>query len=478
MGDRRGGTLAICLAAAFTTLLDQSSLNTAVPALRSSLGAGPGTLQWIIAGYSLTFGLALIPGGRLGDAHGRKWLFVGGVSLFTAAGIVAGTATAAWVVAVARLVQGIGAGTVNPQVLGMIQDLFSGRERTRALGAYATVGGLAGVIGPLVGGTLIGALGTEHGWRFVLLLNLPFGLLTVPLAVKWLPATRPARAQRASLDLPGLALLAAATLCVLLPVVLPDGPGPPPLSWLIAVPGLVGALLAWEGRYARRGHTPILLPALVRSRGFALGTLVAMFQFGASLSASLALTLFLQDGLGWTALHAALTLLPSALGFAVASSLSWRVVSRFGRISVVWALIGSLVAIAATVVVVLRVPAAQLGVALTVTQLALGVTGGLIISPNQALTLAHGPARSAGLASAFLQLAQRISATVTMAAVSGVVLGVTAGSARLPVAHGLIICGAMLVVATALAAADCRTPPAGSPRPAAPAAVDKAVIHT
>jgi MFS family permease len=162
---RRSVSLAICLCAAFTTLLDQSSLNTAVPSLRTALDASPATLQWIVAGYSLTFGLALVPAGRLGDAHGRKWLFIGGLGLFSAASVVAGTATEAWVVALARLLQGAGAGTVNPQIFGFIQELFTGRDRTRALAAYATVGGISGVIGPLVGGTVIGAVGEQHGWR-------------------------------------------------------------------------------------------------------------------------------------------------------------------------------------------------------------------------------------------------------------------------------------------------------------------------
>ncbi|GAA2912445.1 hypothetical protein Acy02nite_90290 [Actinoplanes cyaneus] len=93
MRNRPGLPLLVCLCAAFTTLLDQSSLATAIPALRGSLGAGPATLQWIIVGYSLTFGLALVPAGRLGDAHGRRWLFAGGVALFTIAAVIAGTAS-------------------------------------------------------------------------------------------------------------------------------------------------------------------------------------------------------------------------------------------------------------------------------------------------------------------------------------------------------------------------------------------------
>ncbi|GAA2551677.1 MFS transporter [Winogradskya consettensis] len=453
-----GSTLAICLAAAFTTLLDQSVLNPALPAIRSSLDAGPATLQWIIAGYSLTFGLALIPAGRLGDTYGRKWLFIAGMSVFCLGSVLGGTATQDWVVAVARLLQGVGAGTVNPQVLGLIQQHFTGRERTRALGAYATVGGIAGVIGPLVGGTLLSGLGGEDGWRWVLLASLPFGLLTIPAAIAWLPQSRPMTARRPDLDLPGIGLLALATICLLLPFVLPAGQGLPRPLWLLAIPPLLALLIVWERRYTGLGRTPILLPALTRSRGFTLGTLVAMFQFGSSLSASLALTLFLQDGLGWTPLHAALVTLPSALGFAVASSLSWRVVSRYGRISVVWALAGSLATLTGTVAVLLWAPGRHLALGLTLTQLLLGITNGLIISPNQALTLAHAPAGAAGLAAGFLQVSQRISATVCTAAVAGLALSAATGVTRTSAAYGLAVCCAMLAFSATFAALDTRQP--------------------
>ncbi|WP_430787285.1 MFS transporter [Actinoplanes sp. G11-F43] len=452
MPRRNTVVLAVCLAAAFTTLLDQASLNSAIPALRDELGAGPATLQWIIAGYSLTFGLAMVPAGRLGDTHGRKWLFVGGLTLFTVAGVVGATATEAWVVAAARLTQGAGAGIVNPQVYGLFQDLFTGRERARALSAYATVGGITAVLGPLVGGAVLGAAGGDLGWRVVLLMSVPFGLVTVPLAIKFLPGgPRPGSARRTTLDLPGLALLAAVTLCLLLPFVLPDGPGLPTAAWPLLAVAALGALAWWERRYARTGRTPVLMPELLRSRGFSLGTLSAMFQFGATLSANLVLVLHLQDGLGWSPLRAALPLIPGAIGFALASSQSWRLVSRFGRAGVVGALAGSVLATVATLLVVRTVPESGLILALSLTQFASGLAGGLMLSPNQALTLAHAPAGAAGLAGAFLQVSQRISATLATAVVTGIMVtddGVSAG---------LAICVAMLIASTACSALDLRT---------------------
>ncbi|MBO3743138.1 MFS transporter [Actinoplanes flavus] len=461
MPRRNALALAVCLAAAFTTLVDQASLNTAVPALRESLGAGPATLQWIIAGYSLTFGLAMVPAGRLGDAHGRRWFFVGGMAVFAVAGAVAGTASEAWVVAVARLTQGAGAGIVNPQVYGIIQDLFTGRDRARALGAYSTVGGIAAVLGPLTGGLALGAFGDDHGWRLVLLMGVPFGLLTVPLAIMFLPAGRPDHAHRTTLDLPGLALLGTVTLCLLLPFVLPGGSGPPVAVWpLVAVVALAG-LGWWERRYARSGRTPVLMPELVRSRGFSLGTLTAMFQFGASLSANLVLVLHLQESLGWSALDAALPLIPGAIGFAAASSQSWRLVARFGRSAVVGALAGAVTAVGATITVLHTVPESGLSAALMCTQFAAGVAGGLVLSPNQALTLAHAPAGAAGLAGAFLQVSQRISATLAMAAVTGIMV------AAHDVTAALTICLTMMTASAACAALDLRTPRT-APRPTAP----------
>ncbi|MFB7715510.1 MFS transporter [Streptomyces sp. NPDC056105] len=130
-------TLFVCLAAGATTLLDQAVLNIAVPSMRKSLAAGAGDVQWIVAGYSLAFGLALVPGGSLGDAYGRKRFFLLGVAAFLLAGTAAATGCGPGTLIAARLVQGAAAGLVNAQVIGTLQDVFHGQDRGRALGLYA-----------------------------------------------------------------------------------------------------------------------------------------------------------------------------------------------------------------------------------------------------------------------------------------------------------------------------------------------------
>lgn len=426
--DRR--LLAVCLAVGFTTLLDQSILTVAVPALRSSLGAGTADVQWMLAGYSLAFAVALVPAGRLGDAYGRRWFLIGGVAAFSVLSVVAATAQSPTVLVTARLLQGAAAGVANPQVIGLIQDHFSGWQRTRALGAYATVASFSGIIAPLVGGAVLSLGGHDEAWRLVVALNIPVGLVTAALAVRWVPRREPTpRAGRARvrLDGVGLVLVAVATVSLLVPVVTLSGStrgAMTPATWVWSGAAVVSVLVfvAWERGYHRRGGTPILLPGLARSPGFALGTLVATFSFGAVLGLSLVLMLFLQEGVGLSPLEAGLVTTPGALASGVCSALSWRLVARFGRRGVTAGLWITVVGLLATAAVVTWAPLVALAVALAVAQVLTGAAGGLVHAPNQYLTLEHAPAGANGLAAGFLQVTQRISATMCFAALGGIFL--------------------------------------------------------
>ncbi len=417
--------LLVCVAGGFTTLIDQSVLNTSIPALRGTLHAQPAHLQWIVAGYSLAFGLALIPGGRLGDVKGRKWFFVIGLALFTLVSLVSATATDPTVLIAARLLQGAGAGLVNSQMIGTLQDVFDGQLRARALGMYAVTGSLAFSLGPPIGGLVLAAAGPELGWRITFLLNVPFGLATLALAVRHLPRPRPA-ARHADLDLLGLLLVGALTLALMLPFVRPPGLAGR-LAFAAGALALLGALIGWQRRYARTGGHPLIHPALTRSAPYALGTATAMAQFGSSLAASLVLTMFLQDGLGLSPMGAALVSLPSALAMATASGLAWRVVQRLGRRTVTVGMTGSALAMLLSGIVAQWAPAVVLPWLLALLQLLGGASVGLMGSTNQAYVLRHAPAEAAGVSGAILQMAQRIAAAVAVSALSGVYLRETAG---------------------------------------------------
>lgn len=466
-GERR--LLVICLAVGLTTLLDQSILTVAVPALRASLGAGTADIQWMLAGYSLAFAVALVPAGRLGDAYGRTWFLIGGVAAFSLLSVVAATAASPVVLVAARLLQGAAAGTANPQVIGLIQDHFTGWQRTRALGAYATVASFSGIIAPLIGGAVLTVGGHEEAWRMVVALNIPVGLVTAALAVRWVPRRvapagpaaggEPGRSgPRVRLDGVGLVLFAVATVCLLVPVVTLSGASVwvmTTATWVWSGAALVSALafVWWERAYHRRGGIPILLPGLARSPGFSLGTLVATFWFGGTLGLSLVLMLFLQEGVGLSAFEAGLVTTPGALAAGVCSALSWRLVARFGRRGVTAGLWVIVVSLLATAAVVTWVPVAVVAGALAAAQVLTGVAGGLVHAPNQYLTLEHAPAGANGLAAAFLQVTQRVSATICFAALGGLFLASAVpgdlGTYRGATTAGIVVT-TVLVVAAAL----------------------------
>ena len=207
-------------------------------------------------------------------------------------------------------------------------------------------------------------------------------------------------------------------------------------------------------------RAPILRPDLARSRGFVLGTVVAMCWFGSSLGTGLVTTLFLQEGLGLSPLVAGLCTLPSAIGMGCASALAWRVVGRWGRPSVTWALVLLVLVLLGTVAAVGHLPAPQLPLVLAGAQLLAGVAGGLVTAPNQGLALAYAPPGANGLAAGFFQVSQRISSTVCLAAFTGVFVGAATpgalGGYRTGLATGLWIATALTVVGAAASACDRR----------------------
>ncbi|OQR62453.1 MFS transporter [Streptomyces maremycinicus] len=461
-GDDRAArrVLTVCLAAGATTLLDQSVLNIAVPALRQSLSAGATDVQWIVSGYSLAFGLALVPGGSLGDVRGRKHLFLVGLSTFVLCGLVAATGGHPVTVVVARLVQGAGAGLVNSQVIGTLQDVFHGLDRARALGLYAVTGGVAAALGPALGGALVALCGPGTGWRLCLLLSAPCGAVTLWLAARRLPPPRRVAAP-GRLDLWGLVCVAALTLSLMLPFIRTPDSGGAVALWVAAALVAAGALVLGQWWRVRRGRVPLVHPALIRSAPYTLGTWVAMVNFGSALAAGLVLTLFLQSGLGLPALTTAAVTLPSAVAMGVSSAVAWRVVRRIGAHTVTLGLAVGVLALLGGALATVTLPLAALPFVLAAVQVAAGAAGGLTVSPNQARVLQHAPAEAAGVAGGILQMTQRIAAAVCLSAVSGIYLrgaAGTEGAPRTAFAVATMVCAGLLAAALPVSAALARVP--------------------
>ncbi|OEU87090.1 MFS transporter [Streptomyces abyssalis] len=463
--SRRWKALAVCLVAGFMTLLDVSIVNVALPSVREGLHTTESELQWVISGYALSFGLFLVPAGRLGDARGRRRLFMAGLALFTLASAGCGAArTSTWLVA-ARLVQGLGGGMIAPQISALIQQMFSGRERSRAFGMFGTVVGFSTAVGPLLGGVIIQVAGAADGWRWVFYVNLPTGVVCLLLARRLLPDTPGAgrRKWTRSLDPVGVALLGAAVLAVLLPFVQAQqwrGSG----KWLLlaAAALLLWCFVRWESRCPRRETEPVVSLSLFRIRSYWTGCLLILFHFAGFTSIFFITTLYLQSGLRYSALQAGLVITPFALGSGAASQLGGRYVDRYGRGLVACGLALTAGGLAGTAITAHQVDGPGTAWYLMAPLLVAGVGTGLVIAPNQALTLARVPVARGGSAAGVLQTGQRIGAAVGIAGVGSLFftrLGASNGAPgpadwRTAYQHGLMLSVAFVLVALAAALAD------------------------
>ncbi|MFD0820570.1 MFS transporter [Micromonospora zhanjiangensis] len=455
---RRWPALAVGLVAAFMTLLDVSIVNVALPAIETALRAGPSGLQWVLSGYALTFGLVLVPAGRFGDVHGRRTVFVVGLALFTLSSAAAGAAASpAWLIA-ARLVQGAAAGVVNPQVAGLIQQLFRPPERGRPFGMLGAVIGISTAVGPLLGGALIALAGTQQGWRWVFYVNVPVGVPTSLFAWRLLPGrAATGRLGRSGLDLVGVALLGVGVLLVLLPLV-QDQQWRGAAKWLFIPAGLtvLAGFAGWEHRYGRR-REPVFRLTLFGLRSYTLGALIGLLYFAGFTAIFFVFSLFLQFGLGYSALVAGVSITPFALGSAATAAFGGRIVNRFGRPLVATGLVMVAIGLGAVMVALHFVPGRGAPLVMAAPLLMAGLGSGLVITPNQTLTLSEVPVAQAGSAAGMLQTGQRIGAAAGIAGVGSVffsALAATHGGWSRAFRDALVIAIGFVLVALVAAVAD------------------------
>ncbi|WP_410613933.1 MFS transporter [Amycolatopsis sp. lyj-109] len=456
---RRWKALAVSLTAGFMGLLDVSIVNVALPSMQAGLHASSGGIRWVVSGYALAFGLVLVTGGRLGDAFGRRNMFLGALAAFVLTSALAGAAPNETTLVLARLAQGVAAGMLTPQNTGLIQDLFRGAERGRAFGMFGAVVGISTAVGPILGGFIIALFGAEDGWRWVFYVNVPIGVLAFALALRMLPRSEKKQVKISSeIDFVGIVLLAVAVLGVLLPVVESDQGGLTRLWWLFPVALVFGvAFVRWEHSVVRRGRSPLLDTRLFTGTpGYTTGAAVGALYFCGFAGIWLVFAMYFQQGLGYSPLQSGLSVTPFALGSAVSAAVAGRLVPRFGRRLTVTGLAMVAVGLLAVALLAELVPPAASGWAFALPLLFAGVGGGMVISPNTTLTLECVPVRMAGVAGGALQTGQRIGTaigTAVLASVFGMVLG-RGYPVALTVALGcaaVLTCGAL-----ALAVAELR----------------------
>ena len=316
-------TLVLASLGLFMTALDTLVVTTALPVLRTSLDAGLSGLEWTVNAYNLAFACFLLTGAALGDRFGRRRMFTLGLGGFALASAAAALSPSAEALVLARGLQGAAAAMVAPLSLTLISEAFPVEKRGAAIGLWGGIGGLAVAAGPVVGGAVVDGL----DWHWMFWINVPIGLVLVPLCLRKLteshgPSTR--------LDLTGLALATAGAFGLTWGLIRANDAGwgsGEVVAAFVAGALLVAAFLRWERRTAH----PMVPPSLFRARGFATANAVSFCMYAGLFGALFLMSQLLQTGLGYSPLEAGLRLLPWSFAPMVFAPIAGALADRFGN---------------------------------------------------------------------------------------------------------------------------------------------------
>ncbi|GGQ36053.1 EmrB/QacA subfamily drug resistance transporter [Actinomadura coerulea] len=438
------GTLLVLLTGIFITTLDFFIVNVAIPDIQTDLRAGATAIQWVVAGFGLALGSGLITSGRLGDLAGRRRMYALGLAVFTAASLACGLAPSPGTLIAARVVQGLAAALLMPQVLGIINGVFTGEARAKAFTAYGLAMGLGGVFGQLIGGVLIQADLFGTGWRSIFLINVPVGVVTLALVRRTVPPQP--RTTGTRLDVTGTVLVTLGLVALVLPLIEGRRLGWPAWTWasLAASAVLLAAFVVSQ----RRSSAPLVSPTLFREPAFRAGSGLALVYTLAMASFFLYLALYLQQGRGLSALESGLLFVALGAGYFAASTRATAIAARLGRQVLA---LGAAVQAAGCL---LLLAATGHAIGWLIPGLALvGAGMGFVLAPLSALVLAGVTDRHAASAAGVLSTAQQVGNALGVALV-GIVfygaLGEVADAFRASLFPVMAFCGVTAALAQLL----------------------------
>ncbi|MDK1227204.1 MFS transporter [Cronobacter turicensis] len=423
--------LSVLLLAGFVTIFDLFVVNVAIPGIQSGLRADFAQISLVVAGYELAFGVLLITGGRLGDRFGRRRLFIVGMAGFTLASACCGLAPGIGYLISARVLQGLAAALLFPQVYASIRVNFEGNDRRRAFGLLGMTLGLAAIAGQVLGGWLVHVDLFGLSWRNIFLINIPVGAIAI-LAARAIPeSTAP---QRPQLDWMGVVLVSIGLSLLLVPLIEGAVQGWP--AWSLWSPGVALVLLALfyrqQERRRRAGKWLLVDMRLMSKRQFALGTLLVLLVYSTSSSFFLCFALLAQTGLGLDPFLAGSLFAPCSVGFVLASLAAPRLVARKGTRTLFW---GGLI-----YAVFIGVLMAQVGISgaelklvtLIPALMMIGAGQGYIMTPLLNLVLGFVDEAESGMASGVISTVQQVGAALGVAVVGILFHGALSEATSLP----------------------------------------------
>jgi EmrB/QacA subfamily drug resistance transporter len=421
---------AVLIVGALMDMIDLTIVNVALPTIRRDLHASATQLEWVVSAYMLAFAAALIIAGSLGDLFGRKRVFLVGVGLFGAASLGAGMAGSPSQLIACRVVQGLAAAAMAPQVLATFRTMFAARERGQAFGVYGAMLGFASAIGLVLGGVLTEASLFGWSWRSVFFVNVPVAVIALVAGLKFIPETRDRAARRP--DLPGGALLAGSLVAIVYPLLEGRQLGWPWWSWPLLAAGVAGlaALCALEsrrarrqpaaGRRTRRPVAPLIRPDLFRVPAFAAG-LGVQLAFSAGIQGFfLMFALWLQAGEHFSPLRAGLTAVAFSVGSFLVAPVAVPLAQRYGRVVLAAGGVIMAAGVGGVVLGVSHVTVAGRPWAIVPGLVVAGVGLSLLVIPLVNVVLAAVPAQVAGGASGLFSTAQQLGGALGVAIIGTV----------------------------------------------------------
>lgn len=415
---RRWLAFAVVLVAGFVDLVDSTIVNVAVPSIQGDLHADYAQIEWVVAAYVLSFAALLILSGRLGDSYGRKRLFMIGMAGFTISSLCCGLSVNPGMLIAARFAQGATAGLMVTQILAILRVTFPRHERGKAVGIFGAVTGSSAVFGLALGGVIVQWDLFGWQWRTIFLINVPVGVAALIAAAI---VVRDSRApQRPKLDVIGMLLALAAVALLVYPLTEGRHLGWP--AWTFAMVAgsivLLAVFIVFERRRIATVGSALVEFGVFRSRSFSVGMGMWWLFWIASGGFFFAWTLFLQQGLGWTPLHAGLTAATFAVGVGIgAGNAPDKLVPKFGRNVL---LAGGLINAAGLLTFAWMVwhygPSLNSWQIIPVHVLS-GIGFGLVVAPTLDLLLGQVSGRDAGTASGLLNTVQQLGLALGVALV-------------------------------------------------------------
>ena len=413
---------------AFLPILSFFIINVALPSIGTDLEASKAGLQLVVGTYGIANATLVVVGGRLGDAFGRRRLFLIGMAGFTVFSLLCGLAPNILTLLAFRVGQGALAALMTPQVLATIAAVLTGSSRIRAVGMFGAAGGVAAAVGQILGGVLVSADIAGLGWRTVFFVNVPICLIALVAAYRVIPETK--ASVRLPVDAIGALLLGTTLVMLLLPMTEGRALGWPIWTWvmLLAVIPVAVVLGMHQSRTERSGRAALVPPSVLRLRGMRIGLIIAVAFFATFGGFMFVFALATQGEAGMSALEGGMTYLPLAISFMAVSVYNAKLQERFGPSIIArgWA-IQAVGYLACAAVVAARWP--DVGpLTLAVPMFVIGLGAGLVMMPLFGVVMAQVPQEQAGLGSGILITTQQTCISLGAATVGTLFLILAGGS--------------------------------------------------